>query len=94
MKPDNSILMEVSALRESNGEGVLVIVVGTDGYPQVPGAKMLVFKDGSIAGTVGGGQIEKRAIDRALELMQEPGAAPELRHGTFFTIWACAVGGK
>ena len=83
MKPDNSILMEVNTLRESNGEGVLVIVVGTDGHtPQVPGAKMLVFKDGSIVGTVGGGQIEKRAIDRALELMKEPGAAPRVELNT------------
>ena len=60
MEPEQSVLMEVNALRESNGAGVLVIVVGTDGHtPQVPGA-MLVFPDGTIAGTVGGGQLKRR----------------------------------
>lgn len=37
----------------------MVTVVETSGSsPQKPGARMLVFEDGSIAGTVGGGKIE------------------------------------
>jgi len=45
----------------------MVTIVGTGGSsPQKPGARMLVFKDGSIEGTVGGGAIEHRIIKDTL----------------------------
>lgn len=48
----------------------LCIVTRTSGSaPGKPGMKMLVYEDGSIAGTVGGGAIEKDVIEKALELM-------------------------
>jgi len=37
--------------------------------PGKPGMKMLVYEDGTIEGTVGGGAIEKEVIDKAMELM-------------------------
>lgn len=49
---------------------VMVVVVATsDSTPQSPGARMLVMADGTTHGTVGGGAIEKLAIDRAGEML-------------------------
>ena len=45
----------------------LVQVIGST--PRQSGARMLVFADGSIAGTIGGGNFEKMAIDDALRLL-------------------------
>jgi len=48
----------------------LCIVTKTQGSaPGKPGMKMLVYEDGSIEGTVGGGAIEKDAIEKALEII-------------------------
>ena len=50
----------------------MVTIVGTGGSsPQKPGAKMIVFKDGSIEGTVGGGAIEHRIIKDTLAAFAE-----------------------
>ncbi len=52
-------------------EFVLCIVTQTRGsVPRAPGAKMLVYRDGSIFGTIGGGRIEKKVIEDALLAMQ------------------------
>lgn len=63
------------ALNELVASGVpfvSVTVVDTMGsVPQDRGAKMLVTSDGRFFGTVGGGKIEKRAIDEALQLLHD-----------------------
>jgi xanthine dehydrogenase accessory factor len=53
---------------KNNGQpAVLCIVTDTQGStPRKQGAKMIVFADGTIFGTIGGGSIEKDAIERAL----------------------------
>jgi xanthine dehydrogenase accessory factor len=59
-------------LREHGGEAVLVTVVGKEGSaPAAPGAKMLVYADGSTVGTVGGGALERLATSKALELLEQ-----------------------
>ncbi|MBE0478125.1 XdhC family protein [Candidatus Aerophobetes bacterium] len=57
----------------SSGKAVaLVTVVHTEGStPQVPGAVMAVNKDGTIAGTVGGGNVERLIIEDAVSSLQE-----------------------
>lgn len=46
----------------------LVTVIGVDGSaPRAAGARMLVYADGEIVGTVGGGTFEHRLIGEALE---------------------------
>lgn len=48
----------------------LCIITGNSGsVPGKVGAKMIVYKDGTIEGTVGGGAIEKRIIDDALNVI-------------------------
>jgi xanthine dehydrogenase accessory factor len=46
-----------------------VTVINTEGsVPRDSGSKMLVYEDGSIYGTVGGGRAEKIAIDEAVKI--------------------------
>lgn len=50
---------------------VLCTIVRTNGStPQKAGAKMLVFEDGTIEGTIGGGMIEHKVIALAKQLIQ------------------------
>jgi xanthine dehydrogenase accessory factor len=52
-------------------EAALVTIVSSNGStPQRVGAKMLVFADGHIVGTVGGGCYEHDAIGKAREVLQ------------------------
>jgi len=57
---------KLAAAFESRKKFALVTIVDTRGSaPQEPGAKMLIFEDGSIDGTVGGGALEHRLIQEA-----------------------------
>ncbi|MDL2271571.1 XdhC family protein [Desulfovibrio sp. OttesenSCG-928-I05] len=64
----------VTAIHEATAQGtplVLVNVIGQEGStPRGAGARMLVFPDASIKGTVGGGGVEAEAITAALELLR------------------------
>jgi len=49
----------------------LATVIGVGGSaPRAAGARMLVYEDGSIVGTIGGGELERRVIDAALETLR------------------------
>jgi xanthine dehydrogenase accessory factor len=51
---------------------VLVTIVATDrSVPRRPGSKMLVFPDGSIRGTIGGGELESRVKAEALDVLAD-----------------------
>ncbi|MBN1295387.1 XdhC family protein [bacterium] len=57
-------IMEIQSGRAPHA--VMVVVVATsDSTPQSPGARMLVMANGGTVGTVGGGAIEKLAVDHA-----------------------------
>lgn len=72
------IFKEIVEKRESGHSFVLATVVRTQGSsPRDVGAKMLVFLDGTIFGTIGGGNFEKMVIDDCLALFQvgdQPGS--------------------
>lgn len=57
----------------SSGQGaVLCSVIASEGSsPRGAGAKMLVVEDGLTVGTIGGGAVEYRAMELALELCRE-----------------------
>jgi xanthine dehydrogenase accessory factor len=58
---------------------VCVTLVHTIGSaPQEPGAKMLVSKEGLYYGTVGGGKVEKRAIEEAITMLNNPNPVSSL----------------
>jgi len=57
---------------EKGEAAVLVTVVAVEGAaPREPGAKMLVFPDGRVEGTIGGGALEYHAIHQSLALLRE-----------------------
>lgn len=56
---------------------VLATVIRASGsVPRHAGSKMLVYEDGQISGTVGGGEMESRVISEAQEVLQD--ARPRL----------------
>ncbi|MFC4784346.1 xanthine dehydrogenase accessory protein XdhC [Nocardioides sp. MAHUQ-72] len=68
----------VAHLRETREAGVLVTVATVRGHaPREAGAKMLVSA-ASTWGSVGGGNLEAVAIERARALLSAPASAPEL----------------
>jgi xanthine dehydrogenase accessory factor len=66
----------VARLRARREPGVLVTVASVRGHaPRDPGAKLVVGAR-ETWGTIGGGNLEAVAIDRARELLADPGAKP------------------
>lgn len=71
---------------------VLCIVTSTTGStPRKAGSKMLVFKDGSIKGTIGGGAIEHQVVQEAIQLFNS--GTPFLRHFELFDDLKMQCGG-
>jgi xanthine dehydrogenase accessory factor len=63
-----SIYRALAELQESGEHGALCTLIASSGStPRHQGSKMLVYSDGHIIGTVGGGEIENRVIEAALE---------------------------
>jgi len=61
-----SVFQALARLENENGAGALCMVVSSKGStPRNTGSKMLVYPDGSIVGTVGGGEMENRVIAEA-----------------------------
>ncbi len=64
------IFAEIAALKREGRAAVLVTVVATQGHvPTHLASKMLVGAQGMLAGTVGGGMVEQRAIADAIEVL-------------------------
>lgn len=68
---DLPIYEEIIRLKKCRIPAALATVVETNGSaPRKAGAKMLVRKDGTIAGTIGGGQTEADTISAAMEVIR------------------------
>lgn len=66
-----------SALQQSKTK-VLATIVHTSGVvSRQSGTQMVVFSDGSFAGTVGGGSVEFEAIQKCADLCRSPISEPE-----------------
>jgi len=64
----------LQALRQKGCKAALITVVESAGSaPRGAGARMLVYSDGEISGTIGGGAVEKRIIEEALSLLSSGG---------------------
>lgn len=69
-----SVIKELSKAIDEGRAAAFVTVTSVDGStPREAGAKMLVFEDGSIRGTVGGGALEALSIKQALACLQNGG---------------------
>ncbi|HYP25780.1 MAG TPA: XdhC family protein [Blastocatellia bacterium] len=65
------IYLEMLDRLEQGAEAVMATIVRTKGStPQVTGAKMVIFDDGSFIGTVGGGCVEADIWAEAREVMR------------------------
>lgn len=68
----SSIYQALAKLETENETGALCIVVRSQGStPRNESSKMLVYPDGSILGTVGGGEMESRVIAAAQEAIRD-----------------------
>src|SRR5471032_1449006 len=76
---NREVFAAVAAALERGEAAALVTIVSTTGStPQRVGAKMLVFADGRIVGTIGGGCYENDAFGKAREAIVS--RAPQLVH--------------
>jgi len=67
----NSLFASIYESVKNRKPSALCIVVETKGStPRKKGAKMIVYSDGIITGTIGGGAIEKQVISDALEVIK------------------------
>jgi len=62
---------KISKLQNSLENAALCIITNTKGStPRKIGSKMLVYANGTIAGTIGGGALEKQVIEDALNVLK------------------------
>lgn len=67
-----SIWHAIAELEDKHEAGVLCTIIHSQGStPRHAGSKMLVYADGSITGSVGGGELESRTITAALESIND-----------------------
>jgi xanthine dehydrogenase accessory factor len=67
-----SVYQAVARLEEQNEAGALCTVVRTRGStPRAAASKMLVYPDGRLLGTIGGGEMESRVIEVALQVIRD-----------------------
>lgn len=67
-----SLFQAVAELEARNGAGALCTIVRSQGStPRHTASKMLVYPDGRIIGSVGGGELENRVITEALQALDD-----------------------
>ena len=65
-----SLYREISEVQERGESLVLCTIIKSKGStPRRMGSKMLVFEDGTISGSVGGGETERRVIEAAIKAL-------------------------
>lgn len=68
--PNDYLLDYMVEIKRAGIPFVVATVIGTDGAtPRKAGAKMVVTRDGPVAGTVGGGAVEERVVERCKALL-------------------------
>lgn len=85
-----NIFTEAARLEEQNSPFALAQIVDSRGSTPRHSAEMLVHQDGTIVGTIGGGMVERKVIDEALQALEE--RKPRLFHGRMARNGTDAVG--
>ncbi len=87
-----NLFKAIQEIQARNEKAVLCFIVQTSGStPRKIGAKMLVYADGKIRGTIGGGNLEKQVIKQALVQMKL-GAATTLKYNLVKDLEMCCGG--
>lgn len=72
MNEAQSVIRELSKAIDDGRAAAFVTVIAAEGStPREAGSKMLVFEDGSIRGTVGGGSLEALSIKQAVSCLKK-----------------------
>ncbi|MCX6271900.1 MAG: XdhC family protein [Bacteroidetes bacterium] len=67
-----SFYEKLAAISRDNRRAALCTLISTQGStPRKAGTKMIVLEDGSLVGTIGGGQFEKRVIEESMGVIQQ-----------------------
>ncbi len=67
-----SVYQAIADLEKKNESAALCTVIKSEGStPRHAGSKMLVYRDGNFIGTVGGGELESRVIQSALQTIKD-----------------------
>jgi len=67
-----TLLQALVEIEKNNGTGALCTIIKSKGStPRHVTSKMLVYPDGHIIGTVGGGEVENRVIKEAIKAMDD-----------------------
>ncbi|MGB9641136.1 MAG: XdhC family protein [Anaerolineales bacterium] len=67
-----SIFQALAEIERNQQAGALCMVVRSQGStPRHTSSKMIVFPDGQIIGTIGGGEVERRVIEEAKQAIQD-----------------------
>ena len=67
-----SVYQALATVEEQNQAGVLCTIINSQGStPRHTTSKMFVYPDGTIVGTIGGGEMERRVIDEALAALHD-----------------------
>jgi xanthine dehydrogenase accessory factor len=73
------IYQEINNLIQNRERAVLATIVATEGsVPRKAGTKMLIHEDGTVTGSVGGGNVEYEIKEKAKEILMS--GQPELLH--------------
>jgi xanthine dehydrogenase accessory factor len=56
-------------IRERRAAALCIVVASGASTPRKEGAKMIVFPDGKVVGSVGGGSVEKAVVERAITMI-------------------------
>lgn len=71
----SSLYQKIIDIENGSDIAALCTIIATKGSaPRKTGAKMLVYKNGSIDGSIGGGALEKKVIEQALEVLKNNSA--------------------
>ena len=83
----------IAQILKSNQKAALCTIVSTKGStPLKAGAKMIVWEDGQIAGSVGGGRLENKVIEDAIQIIED--SKPQLFKHELLTQHEMCCGGK
>ncbi len=68
----NSLYQDIAILEKSGKAGAICTIIKTSGStPRHEGSRLLYYADGSMKGTVGGGEVENRVIEEAKAAIQD-----------------------
>jgi xanthine dehydrogenase accessory factor len=67
-----NLFESITELIKSGEAAALAVVIRTEGStPRRVGAKMIIMKDGTTVGTLGGGDLEKKVIEEAINVIKK-----------------------